>query len=169
MGADAERLFDVMVGEYHGDATAGEIREQIPELRRLCGVDTSKRLVANDDTRRAREDPTELEPSSFPSRQETGASLRVVVEKHLLDELADPLRVGFSTSNLDEGRDVLLDREVPKHARALGHVPEAPARAEVERFGGHVAAIERHAAFVVAFFAYQHSKERGFSRSGRTQ
>ena len=162
---DAKRFFDVVVGEHDGHTRAGKGCEQIPELGGLCRIDAGERLVADDHTRRAREDSPELEASSFTPGQETGTGPRVVFEKHLREDRVDALRVGLSVSDRDERLHVLFDREVPKHAWALGHVSEAAACAEVKGIGRHVVSVERHAALMVALFPNQHSKKRGFSRA----
>src|SRR5262249_52067477 len=68
-----------------------------------------------------------------------------------------------------EDIQVLVDGEIPQHARGLGHVAEALARAPPEGDARHVLAAQHDLAFERDRVAREHAKQGGLARAARSE
>src|SRR5262249_47728760 len=155
---DAKRFTHVVIGDEDADASRLQLSDYPLNVNHGDGVDARERLVEEHERRRDHQRARDLEASSLTARQRLGLALRQAGAPELVEQDAEALQplVARKVEGLQDGKDVLLDRELPEDGGLLREVADPPAGPLVHRELGDVLAVQEHLAAVRLLEADDH-------------
>src|SRR5262249_42210509 len=132
---DAKCFTHVVIGDENADASRLQLSDYALNVNYGDRVDAREGLVQEHERGRDHERPRDLETPSLSARQRLRLALGQASDPELVEQDAQPLQslVVRKVEGLEDGEDVLLDRELPEDGRLLRQIADAPAGALVHR------------------------------------
>jgi hypothetical protein len=143
---NAQRFPHVVVGDEDADATVFEVKDDLLDVRDGDGIDAGERLVEQHEFRGDDQRARDFDPAALAPGQRVGRRLGQRGQAKLSQQLRPARAPGRAVERqrLENGREVLLDRQSTEDGRFLWQVPDAFSRPHVHRVVRHVGAVEEH-------------------------
>src|SRR5215208_5524249 len=168
---ERQRLADVVVGDQHADAAAGETADEVLDVADGDRVDAGEGLVEEHEGRLAGQRPGDLAAPALAARERDRRRLAQPRDVELLEqgiELSLAL-LAVGLGDLEHAADVVLDVEAAEDRGLLGQVADAEPRAPVHRQRRDVVAVEADDALVRRDEAGDHVEDRRLAGAVRAK
>ncbi len=156
--------------QEHGDALGFiEVPDVRPQLIPRLRIQSERRLVEKQDSRRVKQTACNLEPAFHPARKLLHRSVAPIPQLEQLEQQLDPFTPNLARHVIQHAVQVhvLVGGQLVVEARILEHDPEPPAR--VERTRHRIEAIKAHRSAGGMQQRRQHLDRRGLAGAVRSQ